>query len=92
MTDMIKKIKNIIDKSNTDKIVIFTNRLKIVGHIYNCDECNNDYFLNLTNAIVIYLNDLYPCEDKGDCEEYPSQNFDWLHVNIDKILAFSLVK
>ena len=41
MTDMIKKIKYIIEKSNTDKVVIFTNRLKIVGHIYKCDECKN---------------------------------------------------
>ncbi len=92
MSDMIDKINRIIEVSNTNKIVVFTNRLKIVGTIFDCDECNDGYFLNLKNAIVIYLNDLYPCEEDGSCEELSSQNFDWLHINIEKILAFSLIK
>lgn len=89
MSDIIKEIKILKEKSHTDKIVIFTNHLKIVGTIV---ECTSDYFISLTDVTVLDIVDLYPCEQNDSCRELPSQSFDWLHVNSKKILAFSFIK
>ena len=89
MSDIIKEIKILKEKSHTDKIVIFTNHLKIVGTIV---ECTSDYFISLTDVTVLDIVDLYPCEQNDSCNELPSQCFEWLHVSAKKILAFSFIK
>lgn len=91
MTNMMKKMKEIMELSDSKKIVIFTNHLKIVGHVAECDKCNDEYFVNLTNVTVLDIAELYPCEEDGTCNDFSSQNFEWLHVNIKKILAFSFI-
>lgn len=89
MSDIIKEIRNIKEKSHTQKIVIFTNHLKIVGTIV---ECQSDYFISLTDVAVLDIVDLFPCECTDSCDELPGQTFEWLHVSAKKILAFSFIK
>ena len=91
MSNMIKKIKEIMELSDSKKVVIFTNHLKIVGHVADCDKCNEEHFVNLTNVTVLDITELYPCEEDGTCSDFSSQNFEWLHVNINKIIAFSFI-
>ncbi len=80
------EFKKIMDTSNSDKVVILTNHYQIVGRVYDCEECNKECFINLTNASLCLINDVY---DNQTCDNYTSSHYDWLHVNFDKIVAFS---
>ena len=91
MTEIINEIKNILEISKSEKVVLFTNHLKIVGNVRLCDICNEGNFLNLTNAVAIPITDLYDCESEDSCDEFVCQSFNWLHVNAKKILAFSVL-
>ena len=91
MSNIIEEIKNILEISKSEKVVIFTNHLKIVGSIKICDICNEGQFLNMTNATTIPITELYDCESSDSCDEFLSQNFKWLHINSKKILAFSVI-
>lgn len=83
--DRIKTFKKIMEKSETNRVIILTNHYQIIGNVYDCGECNKDEFINLTNARVCNIEDAY----EGICEA--ETNFDWLHINLDKIVAFSFI-
>ena len=85
--DKIKEFKKIMEKSESDKIVILTNRYQITGYVYDCTECNKEYFVNLTNAKLCPLN-----EYTDHCDNYTVSVYDWIHINLDKIVAFSFIK
>lgn len=89
MSNIINEIRTIKEASKTDKIVIFTNHLKIVGTL---EECQSDYLVSLIDVNVLDIADLYPCERDDSCHELPGQTFEWLHINAKKILAFSFIK
>ena len=83
--DRIKTFKKIMVKSESNRVIILTNHYQIMGNVYDCGECNKDEFINLTNARVCNIEDSY----EGICEA--ESNFDWLHINLDKIVAFSFI-
>ena len=69
-----KAIYKIAEKNESDKIVIFTNHLKIDGNIYkkdgHCEECHED-ILALENALVCRLSDYCTCDDDNcECNDY----------------------
>lgn len=85
----MSKIKNFIEimkKSQSDRVILLTNHYQIIGNVYECEECNKDEYINLVNVKLCNVEDTYGCE----CE-YES-NYDWLHINIDKVVAFSFLK
>ena len=85
----MSKIKNFIEimkKSQSDRVILLTNHYQIIGNVYECEECNKDEYINLINVKLCNVEDTYGCE----CE-YES-NYDWLHINIDKVVAFSFLK
>ena len=84
----VKELKKIMEKSGTDKIVVLTNRYQITGYVYDCEECNKEYFINLTNASLCKISDVY----ESQCDNYSSLSYDWLHINLDKAVAFSFIK
>ena len=86
--DRLKEFKKIMDKSETDKVILITNNYRITGFVYECGECNKDNYINLTNATLCLLNDSY----SDECDRYTSASYDWLHINLDKIVAFSFIK
>lgn len=83
--DRVKNFKRIMEKSNSNRVVILTNHYQILGTVYECDECNKDEFINLTNVRVCNINDTF----EGICES--DTQYDWLHINMDKIVAYSFV-
>jgi hypothetical protein len=83
--DKIKTFKRIMEKSNSNRVVILTNHYQIIGNVYECDECNKDEFVNLTNVRVCNVDDIYD----GVCES--DTNYDWLHINLDKVVAYSFI-
>lgn len=83
--DRIETFKMIMQKSDSNKVVILTNHYKIVGEVYECEVCNQGLDINLTNASMCCINDIY----QGTCEN--NHCYDWLHVNLDKVVAYSFI-
>lgn len=81
----MRTFKMIMEKSQSNRVVILTNHYQIIGDVYECGECNKDEYINLINVRLCNVNDIYD----GICES--NSNYDWLHVNIDKILAYSFI-
>lgn len=84
--DRIRNFKQIMAKSNSSRVVILTNHYQIIGNVYDCEECNRDEFINLTNVRVCNSNDVFD----GVCDA--DSTYDWLHINMDKIVAYSFIK
>ena len=81
----MKIFKKILEKSESNRVVILTNHYQILGNVYECEECNKEEFINLTNAKLCNINDVFD----GVCES--ESNFDWLHINIEKVVAYSFI-
>ena len=81
----MKLFKRIMEKSESSRVVILTNHYQILGNVYDCEECNKDDFINLTNAKLCNIDDVFD----GICES--ESNFDWLHINIDNVVAYSFI-
>lgn len=94
--NLMKSLSKIIEESGTNKITIFTGHLKIDGNVFEpegrCEECHENY-LTLENALICRLDDYCACDDEGcECNDYICFRYDWLNVNINDIVAFSIVK
>ena len=94
--NLLKSISKIVDESGSNKIMIFTNHLKIDGNIFlpegRCEECHEN-FIPLENATVCRLNDY--CKGEGEecqCNDFICFKYDWLNICIDEIVAFSIVQ
>ena len=83
----IDRLKKIMEKSDSNKIIILTNHYQISGTVYECEECNKEEFINLTNVSLCKFEDTYSCH----CEDFSETKYDWLHINLDKVVAFSFV-
>ena len=81
----MKIFKKIMEKSESNRVVILTNHYQILGNVYECEECNKEEYINLTNAKLCNINDVFD----GICES--ESNFDWLHINIEKVVAYSFI-
>ena len=86
MTDRIKTFKQIMEISDSNRVVMLTNHYQIIGSVYECGECNKDEYVNLTKVKLCNVNDVY----EGICES--EINYDWLHINLDKVVAYSFIK
>lgn len=84
--DKAKLFKKIMEESNSSRVVILTAHYQIMGNVYDCEDCNKDSCINLTAARVCNVTDSY----EGICEN--ESYFDWLHVNMDSITAYSFIK
>lgn len=83
--DRMKTFRKIMEKSESNRVIILTNHYQILGNVYECGDCNKDDFINLTNAKVCNIEETYD----GICDA--ETRFDWLHINMDKIVAFSFI-
>ena len=81
----MKIFKQIMDKSDSNRVVILTNHYQILGNVYECDECNKEDYINLTNVRLCNINEVY----EGICES--DTTYDWLHINLDKVVAYSFI-
>ena len=81
----MKHFKKIMEKSDTTRVVILTAHYQIVGDVYDCEECNKDSSINLVNVRLCNIDTSYD----GICDD--DTRYDWLHVNLDKVVAFSFI-
>ena len=92
---LLKSIEKIIEESESSKIAIFTQHLKIEGEVFlpkgKCEECHDDY-LTLENATVCRLRDYCTCDDDNcHCNDIVCFKYDWLNISIDDIVAFCII-
>lgn len=85
MDNKIKTFKMIMKKSNSDRVILLTNHYQIIGTVHECEECNKDNYINLTDVYMCDLTDVYD----RNCE-YETR-YDWLHINLEKIIGFSFI-
>lgn len=93
--DMVKKIYDISKEYDVNKIVILTNHLKFMGTLCECKDVKkeNNKILTLMDAKMWRLNDLCNCNEPNcKCDESSFFALDWLHVNVSKIVSFTLKK
>ena len=86
--DRIKYFKKIMERTGSDKIIILTAHYNIKGRICDFEDCNKDEYLNLTHVTLCRYEESYG----QNCEKTTETNYDWLHINLDNIIAFSFVK
>ena len=90
-----KIIYEIVEKTASNKITIFTDKLKIDGYIYKCNnKCKEvaENILTLNNAIVCKLDDYCSCdENKCECNDFVCLKYNWLNVLHSQIVAFTLI-
>ncbi len=93
---IIRTIKKIAQDNEMDKIVIFTSHLKIEATLFfpegKCEECMDDY-MTLRDVQVCRISDYCACDDDDICEchDYICFRYDWFNLNINEIVAFSVV-
>lgn len=96
MDNINKTIYEIVDKSESGKIVVFTEYLKIEGFVYKCvGRCKQvaDNILTLNDAIVCRLEDYCSCEDDiCSCDDFVCFKYSWLNIMHSQIVAFSIIK
>ena len=83
--DAAKHFKKIMDMTNKDRVIILTAHYKIEGTVYDCEDCNKDSCVNLTNATVCNISDAY----EDECEN--TSKYDWLHINMESVVAYSFI-
>lgn len=92
---MVRKIYDISNEYDLEEVVIITNHLKFMGKLCECDKegKKDDDSLTLTDAKIWRLQDVCNCEEpECKCNEANFCSVDWLHINVSKIVAFSLNK
>jgi len=94
--ELIEQIYHFSKKCGINQVSMVTNHMKIVGELYHDenDDKKHEGFVTLTNAKVWRIEDICNCKEPDcKCDEATSLcTHDWLHVNVHKIIAFSLIK
>lgn len=93
--NILKTIKKIAQDNNMSRIVLFTDYLKIEAEIFipegKCEECVDDY-IPLKDVQVCRISDYCTCEDDNcSCNDYICFRYNWMNVNADDIVAFSVI-
>ena len=96
MDNINRTIYDIVNNSESNRITVFTQDLKIEGYVYKCDgKCKQvaDIFLTLNDAIVCRLEDYCSCDDEEcTCNDFVCFKYDWLNILHSQIVAFSIIK
>jgi len=91
--EIIKQIYDVSKEYNLKKVKIITNHIKICGELCECKDVKKlEKILVLKNAKIWQLDDLCKCgDDACACTTPHIVSLEWLHVNVKKIVAFSLI-
>lgn len=91
--EIIKKIYDISKEYDVKKVKIVTNHIKICGELCKCENLEKlTSVVTLQNAKIWKLEDLCKCGDSAcHCSTPHIIEVEWLHVNVDKIVAFTLM-
>ena len=95
MDNINKTIYEIVKKTGSSRITVYTNHLRIDGYVYQCEgKCKEiaDDILTLNDAIVCRLEDYCSCdEDECECNDFVCFKYAWLNVMHSKIVSFTVI-
>lgn len=91
--EIVKQIYEISKEYNVKKVKVITNHIKICGELCECEDAEKlESTLTLQNAKIWVLEDLCKCgEESCNCVPPHIISLEWLHVNVEKIVAFSVM-
>ena len=92
--ELVKQIHHLAKKCGENKVEILTNHLKISGELSGNenDHKNHEGFLTLSKAKMWRLEDICNCDSPNcKCNEANFCSLEWIHVNVYKVVAFSIV-
>lgn len=93
---LVEEIYFDAEKHGNNKIKIITNHLKMTGTLAECGSEKKDedcHVVTLSDAKMWRLKDICTCQASDcNCNDANFIHFDELHVNVSKIIAFSLAK
>lgn len=92
-SNIVAKIYYISKKENTKNVMVLTSKLKFCGTLLEEDHTPDNSALVLKDAKIWRIKDICICQEPG-CKENENNFFkmDWIHINVSKIVAFSLKK
>lgn len=92
--ELVKQIYHISEQSGKKEVALVTNQLKFSGTIFidNEHEYKHKGTITLKNAKMWRLEDICTCtEPDCKCNEANFCELEWLHINLAKVVAFSVM-
>lgn len=91
--EIVKKIYHLSKKEGINQVKIMTNHLKFCGTLQEENHGIDDEILNLTDVKIWRINDICTCKDpECKCNDDNFLSVDYIHINVSKIVAFTLKK
>lgn len=92
-SNIVAKIYYISQKEKTKNVMVLTNQLKFCGTLLEEDHTPDNSALVLKDVKIWRIKDICTCQEPDcKCDEETFIKMDWLHINVSKIVAFSLKK
>lgn len=90
--EMVKKIYKISEEYKVTQLDVITNHLKFSGMLCECEDVKKDEcVLTLKDVKIWRLEDICTCKEPDcKCNEVNFCSAEWLHINVSKIVAFTL--
>ena len=88
-------INNIMEENSSNKVVILTEHMYIIGTIHNYqDKCKNchECLIALKDVKIACLSDMARSkEDSSECSKDIFTHYRWFNINTNNIAGFSIV-
>lgn|SRR5574344_196470 len=88
-------INSIMEENATQRVVILTNHLEIIGTIHDYhEECNNchDCLVALKNVKIARIEDLCNCgKEECECNIQSFTAYKWFNISTNAIVGFSII-
>lgn len=89
-------INNIMRENATNKVIILTNQLQIIGQIHEYyDKCPNchDCLISLKDVKVSRIEELCSCDSTScECNLDVFTEYKWFNICTNSIVGFSIIK
>ncbi len=88
-------INNIMEENSSNRVLILTNHLQIIGTIHEyhnkCDNCH-DCLIGLKDVKIGRIEDICTCNEDGcQCNVNVYKEFDWFNISVHSIIGFSII-
>ncbi len=94
MKNLGESINNIMEENSSNRVLILTNHLQIIGTIHEyknkCENCHN-CLISLKNVKIARIEELCDCEETCECNLHAFKEYDWFNICVDAIVGFSII-
>lgn len=94
MKNLSESINNIMEENSSNRVLILTNHLQIIGTIHEyknkCENCH-DCVISLKHVKIARIEELCDCEETCECNLHAFKEYDWFNICVDAIVGFSII-